>query len=82
MSFSPKPKSAISFVISNIFLQNQTSENTFEWRDECTSLSGSEVTLTWRFLSNDDGVNGNAGSAGFAIDNISFGSFSTMPRLD
>ena len=56
--------------MSNIFLQNQTSENTFEWADECTSLSGSDVSLTWRFLSNDDGVNGNAGSAGFAIDNI------------
>ena len=56
--------------MSNIFLQNQTSENTFEWQEECTSLSGSDVTLTWRFLSNDDGVNGNAGSAGFAIDNI------------
>lgn len=61
---------SVTVDMSNIFLQNQTSENTFEWQEECTSLSGSDVTLTWRFLSNDDGVNGNAGSAGFAIDNI------------
>ena len=38
--------------------------------DECTSLAGAEVTFTWRFYSNDDGVNGNAGYAGFGIDNI------------
>ena len=43
--------------------------------DECTSLEGSEVTLTWRFISNGDGINGNAGLAGFAIDNIRFEEF-------
>ena len=36
---------------------------------------GSDVTLTWRFISNGDGVNGNAGLAGFAIDNIRFEEF-------
>ena len=39
------------------------------------SLEGSEVTLTWRFISNGDGINGNAGLAGFAIDNIRFEEF-------
>ena len=33
------------------------------------------VTLTWRFQSNDDGVNGNAGLAGFAVDNIRIDEF-------
>ena len=56
--------------LSHIHLFNQTSEDSFGWTDECTSLSGSEVTFTWRFFSNDDGVNGNAGYAGFGIDNI------------
>ena len=58
-----------------IILENRTSDEAFEWRDECTSLEGSEVTLTWRFISNGDGINGNAGLAGFAIDNIRFEEF-------
>ena len=61
--------------MTHITLLNQTSNDTFEWRTECTDLSGSEVTLTWRFQSNDDGVNGNAGLAGFAVDNIRIDEF-------
>ncbi len=61
---------SVTVDMTHIVILNRTSEDTSEWRDECTTLSGSEVTLTWRFQSNDDGVNGNAGLAGFAIDNI------------
>ena len=60
---------------THITLLNQTSNSSFDWNVECTDLSGSEVTLTWRFQSNGDGVNGNAGLAGFAIDNIRFDEF-------
>ena len=56
--------------LTHVHLLNQTAEDSFAWTDECTSLSGADVTFTWRFYSNDDGVNGNAGYAGFAIDNI------------
>ena len=56
--------------LTHVHLLNQTSEDSIAWTDECTSLAGAEVTFTWRFYSNDDGVNGNAGYAGFAIDNI------------
>jgi hypothetical protein len=56
--------------LTHVHLLNQTSDDSLAWREECTSLSGAEVTFTWRFFSNDDGVNGNAGYAGFAIDNI------------
>jgi hypothetical protein len=56
--------------LTHVHLLNQTSDDSFGWTEECTSLAGSEVTFTWRFYSNDDGVNGNAGYAGFAIDNI------------
>ena len=51
-------------------IQNRTSSDSTDWRDECTTLAGAEVSLTWRFQSNEDGINGNAGLAGFAIDNI------------
>ena len=56
--------------LTHVHLLNQTAEDSIAWTDECTSLAGSEVTFTWRFYSNDDGVNGNAGYAGFGIDNI------------
>ena len=56
--------------LTHVHLLNQSSDDSFGWTEECTSLAGSEVTFTWRFYSNDDGVNGNAGYAGFAIDNI------------
>ncbi|MEC9001101.1 MAG: hypothetical protein VX779_00930, partial [Candidatus Thermoplasmatota archaeon] len=61
---------SVTVDMTHIVILNRTSADTSEWRDECTTLAGSEVTLTWRFQSNDDGVNGNAGLAGFAIDNI------------
>ena len=61
--------------LTHIVIQNRTSEEPQDWRDECTSLADAEVTLTWRFTSNGDGVNGNAGLAGFAIDNIRFEEF-------
>ena len=61
--------------LTHITHLNQTSNSTFDWATECTDLSGSEVTLTWRFQSNDDGVNGNAGLAGFAVDNIRIDEF-------
>jgi len=60
---------------THITLFNTTSNDSFMWGTECTDLSGSDVTLTWRFQSNDDGVNGNAGLAGFGIDNIRFDEF-------
>ena len=56
--------------LTHVHLLNTTSPDSFAWTDECTTLAGSDVTFTWRFYSNDDGVNGNAGYAGFAIDNI------------
>ena len=56
--------------LTHVHLLNQTAEDSIAWTDECTSLAGAEVTFTWRFYSNDDGVNGNAGYAGFGIDNI------------
>ena len=56
--------------LTHVHILNQTAEDSFAWTDECTSLAGADVTFTWRFYSNDDGVNGNAGYAGFAIDNI------------
>jgi len=56
--------------LTHVHLLNQTNSDSFAWTEECTTLSGSDVTFTWRFYSNDDGVNGNAGYAGFAIDNI------------
>ena len=42
--------------LTHIVIQNRTSEEPQEWRDECTSLADAEVTLTWRFTSNGDGV--------------------------
>ena len=56
--------------LTRVHLLNQSSDDSLAWREECTTLAGSDVTFTWRFYSNDDGVNGNAGYAGFGIDNI------------
>ena len=61
---------SITLDLTHIVIQNRTSSDSTDWRDECTTLAGSEVSLTWRFQSNEDGINGNAGLAGFAIDNI------------
>ena len=67
---SDKLVSTARIDLTHVHLLNQTAEDSFAWTDECTSLAGADVTFTWRFYSNDDGVNGNAGYAGFAIDNI------------
>ena len=61
---------SITLDLTHIVIQNRTSTDSTDWRDECTTLAGSEVSLTWRFQSNEDGINGNAGLAGFAVDNI------------
>tara|TARA_B100001175_G_scaffold311327_1_gene315607 strand:+ start:5607 stop:12044 length:6438 start_codon:yes stop_codon:yes gene_type:complete len=61
---------SITLDLTHIVILNKTSSDSTEWRDECTSLAGSELSLTWRFQSNEDGINGNAGLAGFAVDNI------------
>ncbi len=61
---------SITLDLTHIVIQNRTSSDSTDWRDECTTLAGAEVSLTWRFQSNEDGINGNAGLAGFAIDNI------------
>ncbi|MDP6900137.1 MAG: VCBS repeat-containing protein [Candidatus Thalassarchaeaceae archaeon] len=60
----------VTLDLTHIFLRNTTSPDSRDWDYNCTDLTGSEVTITYRFQSNDDGVNGNAGLAGFAIDNI------------
>ena len=56
--------------LTHVHLLNRTNPDSFYWTDECTSLAGADLTLTWRFFSNDDDINGNAGYAGFGIDNI------------
>ena len=61
---------SVTLDLTHITVLNQTNEDSFTWTEECTTLAGSEVSLTWRFRSNDDGVHGNAGLAGFAVDNI------------
>ena len=61
---------SITLDLTHIVIQNRTSSDSLDWRDECTTLAGSELSLTWRFQSNEDGINGNAGLAGFGIDNI------------
>ncbi len=60
---------------NHITILNTTSDDSFDWNAECTDVSGSDVTLKWTFQSNGDGVNGNAGLAGFAIDNIRLDEF-------
>mgnify|MGYP006220522575 FL=1 len=47
--------------LTHVHILNTTAEDSIAWTNECTSLAGAEVTFTWRFYSNDDGVNGNAG---------------------
>ena len=60
----------VTLDLTHIFLRNTTSLDSRDWDYNCTDLSGSEVTVSYRFQSNGDGVNGNSGLAGFAIDNI------------
>ncbi|MEE3083123.1 MAG: hypothetical protein VX320_03410, partial [Candidatus Thermoplasmatota archaeon] len=60
----------VTLDLTHIFLRNTTSLDSSDWDYNCTDLTGSEVTVKFRFQSNDDGVNGNAGLAGFAVDNI------------
>ena len=60
----------VTLDLTHIYLRNTTSLDSRDWDYNCTDLSGSEVTITYRFQSNGDGVNGDSGLAGFAIDNI------------
>ncbi|MCS5535472.1 MAG: hypothetical protein NZ802_06425, partial [Candidatus Poseidoniales archaeon] len=60
----------VTLDLTHIFLRNTTSLDSRDWDYNCTDLSGTEVTVSYRFQSNGDGVNGNSGLAGFAIDNI------------
>ena len=60
---------SVTLDLTHIVLQNRTGASN-SWRTECTSMSGAEVDLTFRFLSNGDGINGQSGFAGFAMDNI------------
>jgi hypothetical protein len=60
----------VTLDLTHIWVFNTTSLDGRDWDDNCTDLTGYEVTLSYRFQSNDDGVNGNAGLAGFAVDNI------------
>tara|TARA_B110000444_G_scaffold260947_1_gene310087 strand:+ start:7486 stop:14046 length:6561 start_codon:yes stop_codon:yes gene_type:complete len=61
---------SVTLDLTHITVLNQTNSDSFTWTTECTTLANSDVSLTWRFQSNSDGVNGNAGLAGFAVDNI------------
>ena len=61
----------VTLDLTHIYLLNTTSPSSADWDYNCTSLRDSEVTISYRFQSNGDGVNGNAGLAGFAVDNIS-----------
>jgi hypothetical protein len=61
---------SVTLDLTHITILNQTNSDSFTWTTECTTLADSDVSLTWRFQSNSDGVNGNAGLAGFAVDNI------------
>jgi hypothetical protein len=60
----------VTLDLTHIFIRNTTSLDSRDWDYNCTDLSGTEVTVSYRFQSNGDGVNGNSGLAGFAIDNI------------
>jgi len=60
---------SVTLDLTHIVLLNRTGPSN-AWGVECTSMAGAEVDLTFRFLSNSDDVHGNAGLAGFAVDNI------------
>jgi len=61
----------VTLDLTHIFLRNTTSLDSRDWDYNCTDLSGTEVTVSFRFQSNGDGVNGNSGLAGLGIDNVS-----------
>ncbi len=65
----------VTLDLTHIFLRNTTSLDSRDWDYNCTDLSGTEVTVSYRFQSNGDGVNGNSGLAGFAVDNISVNAY-------
>ena len=60
----------VTLDLTHIFLLNTTSSDSRDWDYNCTSLRDSLVNIKFVFQSNDDGVSGNAGLAGFAIDNV------------
>ena len=69
---------SVTLDLTHVVLQNTTGPSS-QWGTECTSFRGTEVTLTWRFLSDDDGVNGQDGLAGFALDNITVREYTFTP---
>lgn len=69
---------SVTLDLTHITLQNRTGAST-QWRTECTSLAGAEVDLTFRFLSNGDGINGQSGFAGFAMDNLTVQEYTFTP---
>jgi hypothetical protein len=69
---------SVTLDMTHVVIQNTTGPSS-NWAVECTTFRGSEVTMTWRFLSDDDGVNGVDGLAGFAIDNISVQEYTFTP---
>jgi len=60
----------VTIDLTHLWVFNTTNPDSRMWGDNCTDLSGSEVTISYRFQSNGDGVNGDSGLAGFGIDNI------------
>ena len=60
---------SVTLDLTHIVIQNRTGPSN-DWRTECTSMDGAEVDLTFRFMTNSDGINGSSGFAGFALDNI------------
>ena len=69
---------SVTLDLTHVVVQNTTGPSS-DWGVECTTFRGSEVTLTWRFLSDDDGVNGQDGLAGFALDNITVQEYTFTP---
>jgi len=61
---------SVTLDLTHLVIQNRSSPDSSRWRTECTSMEGAQVTLTFRFQSNSDGINGQSGFAGFAVDNI------------
>ena len=68
----------VTLDLTHIVIQNRTGAST-QWRTECTSMAGAEVDLTFRFLSNNDQINGSSGFAGFAMDNITVQEYTFTP---
>ena len=60
----------VTLDLTHIYLLNTTSLDSRDWDYNCTDLSGSEVTVSFRFQSNGDGVNGDSGLAGWGLENI------------